>query len=193
MPYREAPSQSHTGRRCPRCKAELIRQALGPNQVERCASCHGVWIAAAEFNQLLADLDRLEAVRKHELLHREPEQAVSYIACPRCSEIMERLNFGRSSGIMVDTCKRHGIWLDRGELRRVAEHLTGRTNTAAASEPPDDLSAPAKPARRARASSSLSSSSPASSSSSSEHDPILTPGQSTLLEFLLSLVKWPFD
>lgn len=188
MPYREAPSQSVTGRRCPRCKADLIRQALGPNQVERCASCHGVWIAAAEFNQLLADLDRLEAVRQHELLHREPEQAVSYVACPRCSEIMDRMNFGRSSGIMVDTCKKHGIWLDRGELRRVAEHLTGRTNLAAADEPTDDLGAPAKPARRqARASSS------APGSASSEHDPILTPGQSTLIDFLLGLVRWPFD
>lgn len=130
MPYREAPSQPQASRRCPRCEADLGPQALGPNQIERCVSCHGVWIAAAEFNQLMHDLDRLEAVRTRELAHREPEEAVSYLACPRCSEIMERRNFGRSSGIMVDTCKKHGIWLDRGELRRVAEFLAERAHGA---------------------------------------------------------------
>lgn len=130
MPYREAPSQPQASRRCPRCEADLSPQALGPNRIERCESCHGVWIAAAEFNQLMHDIDRLEAVRTRELAHREFEEAVSYLACPRCSEIMERRNFGRSSGIMVDTCKKHGIWLDRGELRRVAEFLAARAHAA---------------------------------------------------------------
>jgi Zn-finger nucleic acid-binding protein len=179
VPYREAPSQPHTGRRCPRCKAELSRQALGPTQIERCASCHGVWIAAAEFNQLLRDLDRLEAVRARELAHHEPEQAVSYVACPRCSEIMERRNFGRSSGIMVDTCKKHGIWLDRGELRRVAEHLTERANSAVAAGPEGAATRAARPAaRRATA--------PA------DRDPGVSSGAPTLLDALIELLTWPF-
>jgi Zn-finger nucleic acid-binding protein len=180
VPYREAPSQPHTGRRCPRCKAGLSQQALGPTRIERCASCHGVWIAAAEFNQLLRDLDRLEAVRARELAHHEPERTVSYVACPRCSEIMERRNFGRSSGIMVDTCKRHGIWLDRGELRRVAEHLTERANAAGASGPEGTRAAPdaAPVTRRATA--------PA------DRDPGVSSGQPTLLDALIELLTWPF-
>lgn len=182
MPYREAPSQPHTGRRCPRCRAELSPQALGPNQIERCVSCHGVWIAAAEFNQLMRDLDRLEAVRTRELAHREPEETVSYLACPRCSEIMERRNFGRSSGIMVDTCKRHGIWLDRGELRRVAEHLAARAVPADELAPGATTAATAAAKRAPRG----------RSRAPADRDPGVPAEQSTLLDALIELLTWPF-
>lgn len=97
-----------------------------------------MWIAAAEFNELLGDLDRREAVRTRELRYREDAQPVAYLACPRCSETMARRNFGRTSGIMVDTCKRHGIWLDRGELRQVVDYLAQR-----ATDP--SVPAPARP------------------------------------------------
>jgi Zn-finger nucleic acid-binding protein len=36
---------------------------------------------------------------------------------------MNRKNFGRSSGIIVDVCSRHGVWLDAGELPRVLEFV----------------------------------------------------------------------
>jgi Zn-finger nucleic acid-binding protein len=141
VPYRHAPAEPPSGLRCPRCRADLRRQALGPNQVERCHGCHGVWIAAAEFNELMNDLDRREAVRVRELPHREPDEPITYLACPRCSETMARRNFGRTSGIMVDTCKKHGIWLDRGELRRVVDHLAQRATPESAA---DGRSAPAR-------------------------------------------------
>jgi Zn-finger nucleic acid-binding protein len=32
---------------------------------------------------------------------------------------MNRQNFGRKSGIIVDVCRGHGIWFDLGELPRV--------------------------------------------------------------------------
>ncbi|HWN66096.1 MAG TPA: zf-TFIIB domain-containing protein [Haliangium sp.] len=139
MPYRQPPVEPSSDLRCPRCQSDLRKQAVGPNQVERCASCHGVWISAAEFNELIGDLDRREAVRVRELPHRQAEDPGGYLACPRCDEIMARRNFGRTSGILVDTCKKHGIWLDRGELRRVVEHLAER-----APESIDDASAPAR-------------------------------------------------
>jgi Zn-finger nucleic acid-binding protein len=36
---------------------------------------------------------------------------------------MTRKNFGRSSGVIVDVCTRHGIWFDRGELPRVLDFV----------------------------------------------------------------------
>jgi Zn-finger nucleic acid-binding protein len=190
VPYRDAPSQPHSSRRCPRCRADLSPQALGPNRVERCGSCHGVWIAAAEFNQLMHDLDRLEAVRTRELAHRAPEHTVSYVACPRCGEIMERRNFGRSSGIMVDTCKKHGIWLDRGELRRVAEYLTARVNaaTSAPGDAPDDApdDAPAGTAAAARRAARRRA------AAQDDRDFVVPPDQRTLLDALIEILTWPF-
>lgn len=131
-------------------------------------------MAAAEFNELLGDLDRREAVRLHELPHRETHhenaEPVTYVACPRCGEIMARRNFGRTSGILVDTCKKHGIWLDRGELRRVVDHLAQRA--------PDELGranvGPARPREPVRA---------------PEPEPV---PEHTFLDALLELLAMPF-
>lgn len=148
MPYRQPPAEPPSDLRCPRCQSDLRKQAVGPNRVERCASCHGVWISAGEFNELIGDLDRLEAVRVRELPHRAGEEPLGYVACPRCDEMMVRRNFGRTSGILVDTCKKHGIWLDRGELRRVVEYLAQRARDELVAErrgPPAHRRPPAPP------------------------------------------------
>jgi Zn-finger nucleic acid-binding protein len=34
---------------------------------------------------------------------------------------MNRVNFGARSGVIVDQCPRHGMWLEGGELRRLLE------------------------------------------------------------------------
>ena len=36
---------------------------------------------------------------------------------------MLRLNYGRRSGVIVDRCKKHGVWFDADELRRVADFV----------------------------------------------------------------------
>ena len=42
-----------------------------------------------------------------------------YLACPTCGSLLQRRNFGRNSGIVVDACRRHGVSFDRGELYRI--------------------------------------------------------------------------
>ena len=44
------------------------------------------------------------------------ETSVRYIKCPHCQQVMNRMNFGKTSGIMLDACKAHGTWFDRAEL-----------------------------------------------------------------------------
>jgi Zn-finger nucleic acid-binding protein len=36
---------------------------------------------------------------------------------------MGRKNFGRISGVVLDSCPEHGIWFDDGELRQVLEFV----------------------------------------------------------------------
>jgi Zn-finger nucleic acid-binding protein len=36
-----------------------------------------------------------------------------------CDELMVRWNFGRSSGVLVDVCRKHGVWFDAEELAHV--------------------------------------------------------------------------
>ena len=36
---------------------------------------------------------------------------------------MNRMNFARHSGVIVDVCKSHGTWFDRDELREIVEFI----------------------------------------------------------------------
>ena len=38
---------------------------------------------------------------------------------------MNRLNFGRLSGTIVDVCRGHGTFLDKGELHRIVRFIQG--------------------------------------------------------------------
>ena len=38
---------------------------------------------------------------------------------------MNRSNFARSSGVIIDLCKKHGVWFDRDELPKIIDFITG--------------------------------------------------------------------
>lgn len=48
---------------------------------------------------------------------------VTYVPCPECGELMNRVNFARCSGIIVDVCKGHGTWFDRDEMHQIVEFI----------------------------------------------------------------------
>ena len=49
--------------------------------------------------------------------------------------MMNRINFGRSSGAVVDVCKGHGTFLDRGELHQIVRFIqAGGIDRARAAE-----------------------------------------------------------
>jgi Zn-finger nucleic acid-binding protein len=111
-------------RRCPRGCGALRAVTLGQLALDACPSCEGTWVDVLHFEQLCADAERQAAV-----LAGTPETAavaaerVRYGPCPECAKILNRVNFAKSSGIIVDLCKAHGVWLDADELRRVVEFL----------------------------------------------------------------------
>ena len=51
-----------------------------------------------------------------------PDQ-IHYRPCLRCGKLMNRVNFGLVSGAIVDVCKGHGTFLDRGELHQVVQFI----------------------------------------------------------------------
>jgi len=42
-----------------------------------------------------------------------------------CGDVMNRVNFARVSGVVLDVCRAHGAWFDAGELRAVREFVRG--------------------------------------------------------------------
>ncbi len=122
-----------SGRVCPRCDIQLLPVCLdvkgSGGRAERCESCMGLFFAPGELEKFLdAVVGKVYSINRKLLENlradkRGDDAAPFYINCPDCGKIMNRVNFGRSSGVMADRCREHGIWLDGGELRRLAEWM----------------------------------------------------------------------
>ena len=91
--------------------------------VRECGACGGLWLDPATL-QRLCDAREQHTAIVGLLAGRAPStgaaaDTVRYVPCPECHRLMNRVNFARSSGIIMDVCRPHGVWLDRGELERV--------------------------------------------------------------------------
>jgi Zn-finger nucleic acid-binding protein len=110
--------------RCPACKAPLRQLTVGSTTLLECGDCDGIWMDAEAFEHLCADKEAQVAVL-HRVAHASPPAAgrVTYRPCARCGKMMNRVNFGRLSGTVVDVCKGHGTYLDPGELHRIVDFI----------------------------------------------------------------------
>ena len=110
---------------CPRGCGDLHRLTLGGVELDECTGCSGVWLSVDVFRRLCAEEEERAVFLGAELQERRtPAVAaptVRYVPCPECARMMNRVNFGKRSGIIVDSCAQHGTWFDADELRRVVE------------------------------------------------------------------------
>lgn len=113
--------------RCPGCRGPLTAVDVGALGMLECAACDGAWLDAADFERICTNGESRAAV-----LHRRaagapvaPERRVRYRPCVRCGRMMNRVNFARLSGTIVDVCRGHGTFLDAGELHAVITFIHG--------------------------------------------------------------------
>ena len=52
-------------------------------------------------------------------------ETVRYLSCPECQKLMNRVNFAKYSGVIMDVCRTHGTFFDRDELHRVITFIRG--------------------------------------------------------------------
>jgi len=116
-------------RACPRGCGTLRRLSLGGVELEECERCSGAWLAPKVFQRLCAEEERrvvfLGAEFQARHAERTPVPTIRYLPCPDCGVLMNRVNFGKRSGVVLDSCARHGTWFDADELRRVVEFVRG--------------------------------------------------------------------
>jgi Zn-finger nucleic acid-binding protein len=116
-----------TAAQCPACRNLLQQVSIGPTKLLECGRCDGVWVDAEVFERLCAD-KAAQAAALHRLAGRPSATTagpVKYRPCPRCGKMMNRVNFGKLSGAVVDVCKGHGTFLDPGELHQVVAFIQG--------------------------------------------------------------------
>lgn len=107
---------------CPGCRTPLATSTLSGLTLDQCPACGGLWVAQQVFEKIAADREQRGLV-----LTSLPGPAsspvtlapVRYRPCPHCARLMNRLNYARISGVVLDVCKDHGLWFDQDELRQV--------------------------------------------------------------------------
>jgi Zn-finger nucleic acid-binding protein len=109
---------------CPGCTGEMQGVRVGDTAMHQCDQCGSAWLARETFEALCADRQKQGALAgalgdTPAPQAAETERPARYVKCPACQKIMNRVNFGRTSGVIVDVCKPHGVWFERDELRRV--------------------------------------------------------------------------
>lgn len=117
-------------RPCPRCRVEMQAVTVGSAHLRECVRCNGLWVDVVAFEQICNEREQESAVLGAAALvpkggtQVEPDK-VRYVPCPVCGQLMNRVNFARCSGVIVDVCKGHGTWFDRDELQRIIDFIRG--------------------------------------------------------------------
>jgi Zn-finger nucleic acid-binding protein len=113
--------------KCPRCREDTQALRLGGTVARECAQCGGLWLDLDALDRLTREHDELVAATSilaaRIAVAPTPTDVVRYVPCPVCGKLMNRTNFAHASGVILDVCKGHGVWLDRGELQRVMDFV----------------------------------------------------------------------
>ncbi len=115
---------------CPACgkASSLSHRQVGGVSLMECQRCAGFWLAANVLEDLVDKASHGVAVGDFRL--RAPPATAEggvvaaqtgprYRQCPVCGAMMNRVNYARRSGVIIDVCQKHGVWFDADELSRI--------------------------------------------------------------------------
>jgi len=110
--------------RCPRCRITLDHFEFRENNLDRCGTCQGLWLDIQEFDRLTSECDVYRDLSiEPEYVRPNFPKTEGYLPCAHCGNLMSRRSFGGSSGVMIDVCRDHGVWLDDGELKQIRQFI----------------------------------------------------------------------
>jgi Zn-finger nucleic acid-binding protein len=118
MPHKTPPTKKKAN--CPKCHVALSPKVYREVELDVCPECSGMWLDTLDFEHLTSEKDVYadESTSTH-FDRIVPENAPRLYECVRCNNIMNRTNFRRISGILIDSCCDHGAWLDSKELTQI--------------------------------------------------------------------------
>jgi Zn-finger nucleic acid-binding protein len=143
-------------RLCPVCHTSMSTIDVGekvPFLIERCDSCYGLFFDKEELESMIDMTVKGGRNVNTKLLQELTENPrfvdiIVYRRCPVCRKHMNRKNYGGRSGVIMDECAEHGIWLDPGELRQIMEWVKAGGLKKQEKEEKRVASAPHRPLQR---------------------------------------------
>jgi len=107
--------------KCPLCDQPLKQASLEQYDLLYCEQCHGMLVSMDDLPQLIAALRTHFAAPAAYIAPRSSDDAERVLHCPKCGAAMDDHVYGGGGNVNVDTCETcESIWLDRGELRKIA-------------------------------------------------------------------------
>lgn len=108
---------------CPRCRIQMRKRTIAGHALLECPSCCGLFAGADQFGALLEEQTHrtLLAGRGEPEGARLEEREITYLPCPFCEQLMNRVNYDCVSGVIIDYCASHGYWFDAGEIEKIAK------------------------------------------------------------------------
>lgn len=123
---------------CVVCKLETVERRHEDVTLDECPDGHGVWLLESE----LLDAVRTVSDGSQAGMTYDEGRALTMVmdhdvklddevrACPMCEQAMNSVEYAFSSGVVIDACPTHGIWLDAGELERLEQDADRRADPA---------------------------------------------------------------
>ena len=109
---------------CPRCNIPMRAKQIGEFALIGCDKCAGVFVPHDVFEMMQEKRDSVVftaiAPPKGQV---DVGSNASYVRCPVCKQMINRVNFARISGVLVDVCREHGIWFDGGEIEKIMDFV----------------------------------------------------------------------
>ncbi len=110
---------------CPICKTELKKVVFYGVEVDYCPNCLGLWFERDELRQAKDEKDENLNWLDIDLWKEEAKFKISpgKKLCPHCQVPLYEVNYSDSK-VKVDLCNLcEGIWLDRGEFKKIINYL----------------------------------------------------------------------
>lgn len=110
---------------CCGCSGPMTPRRLEETQFDECDCCGGLWLGPSTMASVRSEAEARARLRAFDVMPsaapatKPAAAAGGYRKCPVCSRHMNRNNYARGAGVIVDVCKEHGSFFDCGELTRI--------------------------------------------------------------------------
>ncbi len=104
---------------CPVCKSAMITLELHDVEIDFCCDCNGIWLDSGEIELLIADAQQTQKLL--DSFKTEKNLTEKLRKCPICLKKMQKISVSQSeTPLIIDKCsKNHGLWFDKGELKKI--------------------------------------------------------------------------